>query len=32
LIVDADNIDFLDNPEDLNNIMDKVEAQIHGLF
>ncbi|MBN2596229.1 deoxynucleoside kinase [Labilibaculum sp.] len=32
LIVDADNIDFLDNPEDLNSIMDKVEAQIHGLF
>ncbi|PKQ62463.1 deoxynucleoside kinase [Labilibaculum filiforme] len=32
LIVDADNIDFLDNPEDLNSIVDKVEAQIHGLF
>ncbi|MFA8434174.1 MAG: deoxynucleoside kinase [Marinifilaceae bacterium] len=32
LIVDADNIDFLENREDLNNIMDKVEAQIHGLF
>ncbi|MDM8159280.1 deoxynucleoside kinase [Labilibaculum sp. K2S] len=32
LIVDADNIDFLDNPEDLNNIVDKVEAHIHGLF
>ncbi|WP_372752962.1 deoxynucleoside kinase [Labilibaculum sp.] len=32
LIVDADNIDFLENHEDLNNIVDKVEAQIHGLF
>jgi deoxyadenosine/deoxycytidine kinase len=32
LIVDADNIDFLENPEDLNNIVDQVEAQIHGLF
>jgi len=32
LIVDADNIDFLENRQDLNNIMDKVEAQIHGLF
>ncbi len=32
LIVDADNIDFLKNPNDLNAIMDKVEAQIHGLF
>ncbi|RUT78381.1 deoxynucleoside kinase [Ancylomarina longa] len=32
LIVDADNIDFLKNPADLNNIVDKVEAKIHGLF
>lgn len=32
LIVDADNIDFLKNPNDLNTIMDQVEAQIHGLF
>ncbi|PXX95695.1 deoxynucleoside kinase [Marinifilum breve] len=32
LIVDADNIDFLENPADLNSIVDKVEAKIHGLF
>lgn len=32
LVIDADNLNFLDNPEDLNNIVDKVEAQIHGLF
>lgn len=32
LIIDADNIDFLDNPADLNAIVDKVEAKIHGLF
>ncbi len=32
LIIDADNLDFLDNPEDLNGIVDKIEAQIHGLF
>lgn len=32
LIIDADNLDFLENPEDLNGIVDKVEAQIHGLF
>ncbi|MPQ45428.1 AAA family ATPase [Marinifilum sp. N1E240] len=32
LIIDADNIDFLDNPADLNSIVDKVEAKIHGLF
>ncbi|PCH71029.1 MAG: deoxynucleoside kinase [Bacteroidales bacterium] len=32
LIIDADNLDFLENPKDLNSIVDKVEAQIHGLF
>ncbi len=32
LIIDADNLNFLDNPEDLNGIVDKIEAQIHGLF
>jgi deoxyadenosine/deoxycytidine kinase len=32
LIVDADNIDFLENPADLNSVVDKVEAKIHGLF
>jgi deoxyadenosine/deoxycytidine kinase len=32
LIVDADNTDFLENPSDLNNVIDKIEAKIHGLF
>ncbi len=32
LIVDADNLDFLENPSDLSNVVDKVEAKIHGLF
>ncbi|WP_421917812.1 deoxynucleoside kinase [Marinifilum sp.] len=32
LIVDADNMDFLENPSDLNGIVDKVEAKVHGLF
>lgn len=32
LIVDADNIDFLENPADLNSVVDKVEAKIYGLF
>ena len=31
LMLDADNIDFLKNPNDLNAIMDKVEAKIHDL-
>jgi len=32
LIVDADDTDFLENPSDLNNVIDKIEAKIHGLF
>jgi deoxyadenosine/deoxycytidine kinase len=32
LIVDVDNINFSDNPEDLGNIIEKVTAEIHGLF
>jgi len=32
LIIDVDNSDFLENPEALRNIIDKVEAQINGLF
>lgn len=32
LIIDVDNNDFLENPEALRRIIDKVEAQINGLF
>ena len=32
LIIDVDNIDFISNPEDLSLIIDKIDAQIHGLF
>lgn len=32
LIVDVDNLDFVDNQEDLGNVIDKIDAQIHGLF
>ncbi len=32
LIVNVDNLDFTDKPEDLSTIIDKVDAQIHGLF
>ncbi len=32
LIIDVDNIDFIANPEDLSFIIDKIDAQIHGLF
>ena len=32
LIVDVDNNNFSDNPEDLSVVIDKVNAEIHGLF
>ena len=32
LIIDVDEIDFVENPEDLGKIIDRVDAQIHGLF
>ena len=32
LIVDVDNISFAKNAEDLGMIIDKVNAQVHGLF
>lgn len=32
LIIDVDNINFVDNPEDLGSIIDKIDAQINGLF
>ncbi len=32
LVIDVDNIDFQDNPEDLGMIIEKINAEIHGLF
>ena len=32
LIIDVDNLDFVDNQEDLGFIIDKIDAQINGLF
>ena len=32
LIIDVDHIDFVDKPEDLGSIIDKIDAQINGLF
>jgi len=32
LIIDVDNINFVDNPEDLGNIINKIDAELHGLF
>lgn len=32
LIINVDDLDITDNPEDLSFIIDKIDAQIHGLF
>lgn len=32
LIIDVDNIDFVNNPEDLGMIINKINAEINGLF
>jgi len=32
LIIDVDDIDFHNNPEDLGMIIEKINAEIHGLF
>ncbi len=32
LIIDVDNINFVDNPEDLGNIITRVDGEINGLF
>ncbi len=32
LIINVDNLNFVDNQEDLGYIIDRIDAQIHGLF
>lgn len=32
LIIDVDKLDFVDNPEDLGEIINKIDAEINGLF
>jgi len=32
VVLDVDNIDFVDNPEDLGEIINKIDAEINGLF
>jgi deoxyadenosine/deoxycytidine kinase len=32
LIIDVDNLDFLNNPEDLGMIIEKINGEINGLF
>ena len=32
LIIDVDNINFVDNPEHLGDIINRIDAELHGLF
>jgi len=32
LIIDVDALDFVSNPEDLGNVINKIDAEINGLF
>jgi deoxyadenosine/deoxycytidine kinase len=32
LIIDVDNLNIVDNPDDLGSVIDRIDAQIHGLF
>lgn len=32
LVVDVDNTHFEDNPEDLRSVINKIDAELHGLF
>jgi deoxyadenosine/deoxycytidine kinase len=32
LIIDVDNLNIVDNQEDLGSVIDRIDAQIHGLF
>ena len=32
LVINVDNLNFVDNPEDLGEVINKIDSQIHGLF
>jgi deoxyadenosine/deoxycytidine kinase len=32
VIIDVDNIDFVNNPEDLGMIINRIDAELNGLF
>ncbi|MDA3911918.1 MAG: deoxynucleoside kinase [Bacteroidales bacterium] len=32
LIIDVDNLDFMNKVEDLSHVIDRIDAEIHGLF
>jgi deoxyadenosine/deoxycytidine kinase len=32
LVIDVDNLNFVDKPEDLGSVINKIDAELHGLF
>jgi len=32
IVVDGDNLEFADNPEDFRKICDLIDAELYGLF
>ncbi len=32
MIINVDDVDFVDSPEDLGNVITRIDAEIHGLF
>jgi deoxyadenosine/deoxycytidine kinase len=32
LVIDVDNLNFVDEPEDLGAVINKIDAEINGLF
>lgn len=32
LVIDVDNLNFVDDPEDLGNVINRIDAELHGLF
>ena len=32
LVIDVNNADFVGNPEDMHNIVKRIDAELHGLF
>ncbi|MEA3452458.1 MAG: deoxynucleoside kinase [Bacteroidota bacterium] len=32
LVIDADNVDFIEQPNDLGSVIDKIDAKLYGIF
>jgi deoxyadenosine/deoxycytidine kinase len=32
LVIDVDNLDFMERPKDLGTVIERVNAELHGLF